>query len=141
MDFYLSNHQFQIIFLILRSTSVLNESSTLTWADVNIGLPTLIISLLMVPFSLFFHYAYSIKPYRLSRIAWDQVENGKNEPFAPQQYQGGLFNLRMWFSVSFLLILSVGFEVASLNLLLLRNPSVGKAKNYATTKICFYARD
>jgi hypothetical protein len=55
----------------------------LTWADVNIGLPTLIISLLMVPFSLFFHYAYSIKPYRLSRFALDQVENGKSEPFAP----------------------------------------------------------
>ncbi|KUL90064.1 hypothetical protein ZTR_02843 [Talaromyces verruculosus] len=88
-----------IILLILRSTDVLKESSTLTWADVNIGLPTLIISLLMVPFSLVFHYAYSIKPYRLSKIALNQAENGKNEAFAPLQYQGGLFNLKMWFSV------------------------------------------
>ena len=88
-----------MIFLILHSTNILKESSTLTWADVNIGLPTLIISLLMVPFSLFFHYAYSIKPYRLSKIALDQVENGENEPFVPMKYQGGLFNLKMWFLV------------------------------------------
>jgi hypothetical protein len=40
------------------------------------------------------------------------------------------------FRFSFLLILSVEFEVASLSLLLLGNPSVGRAKNYATTKIC-----
>jgi hypothetical protein len=53
----------------------------------------------MVPFSLFFHYAYSIKPYRLSKIALNQVDNGKSEPFTPLEYQGGLFSLKMWFSV------------------------------------------
>lgn len=53
----------------------------------------------MVPFSLFFHYAYTVKPYRLSKIALDQAENGKNELFTPMKYQGGLFNLKMWCSV------------------------------------------
>jgi hypothetical protein len=81
--------------MILRSTSVLEPSSTLTWADVNIGLPTLIMSLLMVPFSLFFHYAYNIKPYLLKNISY-HGEDGHYDSVARPQYQGGLFKVKMW---------------------------------------------
>jgi Organic solute transporter Ostalpha len=84
--------------MILRSTSLLAPSSTLTWADINIGLPIMIICILMVPFSLFFYYAYSVKPHLINKSSYP-VEHGKYEPITPLQYEGGLFNLKMWFSL------------------------------------------
>ncbi|RVX67899.1 hypothetical protein B0A52_08504 [Exophiala mesophila] len=56
-----------IIFQILRSQSVLNETSTLTYADVNIGIQTMIICIEMVPISLYFHYAYDVKAYDITQ--------------------------------------------------------------------------
>ncbi|OJJ47327.1 hypothetical protein ASPZODRAFT_16007 [Penicilliopsis zonata CBS 506.65] len=87
-----------IIFLILRDTSALAPSDTLTWADVNIGLPTMIICILMVPISVFFHYAYGIKPYKLHKNP-RQVEQGDYANMQPARYEGGLFNIRMWLSL------------------------------------------
>ncbi|KIW13181.1 hypothetical protein PV08_08368 [Exophiala spinifera] len=56
-----------ILFTILRSTNVLKETSKLTWADVNFGIQTMIICVEMVPFSIFFHYAYDVGAYDLSK--------------------------------------------------------------------------
>ncbi|KAK5287023.1 hypothetical protein LTR14_009440 [Exophiala xenobiotica] len=47
-----------IIFWILRSTHVLKETSHLTYADVNFGIQTMLVCIQMVPFSIFFHWAY-----------------------------------------------------------------------------------
>ncbi|EED21836.1 transmembrane protein, putative [Talaromyces stipitatus ATCC 10500] len=135
------NFLISLIFLILRSTKVLSPSSTLTWADINIGLPTLIICLLMVPFSLFFHYAYSIKPYRLSKIALEQAENGRHEPFTPLQYQGGLFNFRMWLSVFSPLDLVRGFQGRRVQSDVAREPLRGQGEElYDMHNPLLYAR-
>ncbi|KAJ5376953.1 hypothetical protein N7509_013839 [Penicillium cosmopolitanum] len=53
----------RIIFAILRTANTLNPTAKLSYADVNIGIPNLIICLQMVPFALFFPYAYSVSPY------------------------------------------------------------------------------
>ncbi|KAJ5219627.1 hypothetical protein N7468_008831 [Penicillium chermesinum] len=55
-----------ILFTILKSTNALKPNSTLTYGDVNFGLPNLIVCLQTVPFALFFPFAYSHKPYLLS---------------------------------------------------------------------------
>ncbi|KAL2832194.1 organic solute transporter Ostalpha-domain-containing protein [Aspergillus pseudoustus] len=53
----------KIIFTILHSTSALHPSATLSQADTEIGIPHLVICIQMVPFALFFPYAYSVVPY------------------------------------------------------------------------------
>jgi hypothetical protein len=53
----------KIIFTILHSTSTLHPTSTLSQADTDIGIPHLVICVQMVPFALFFPYAYSVTPY------------------------------------------------------------------------------
>ncbi|KAL4809859.1 organic solute transporter Ostalpha-domain-containing protein [Aspergillus unguis] len=53
----------EIIFSILRSTSALSPSNTLSNGDTEIGIPQLVVCIQMVPFALFFPYAYSWKPY------------------------------------------------------------------------------
>jgi hypothetical protein len=53
----------KIIFTILHSTSTLHPASTLSQADTDIGIPHLVICIQMVPFALFFPYAYSVTPY------------------------------------------------------------------------------
>ncbi|KAK5324743.1 hypothetical protein LTR93_004218 [Exophiala xenobiotica] len=56
-----------IIFWILRSTHVLKETSHLTYADVNFGIQTMLVCIQMVPFSIFFHWAYDAGAYDLSK--------------------------------------------------------------------------
>ncbi|EXJ86043.1 hypothetical protein A1O1_06412 [Capronia coronata CBS 617.96] len=56
-----------IIFQILRSKDVLTGTSKLTYADVNFGIQTMIICCEMVPFAVFFHYAYDVRPYDISK--------------------------------------------------------------------------
>ncbi|KAL3458717.1 organic solute transporter Ostalpha-domain-containing protein [Aspergillus heterothallicus] len=53
----------EILFTILRSTDVLKPTATLSQADTDIGIPHLVICIQMVPFALFFPYAYSVSPY------------------------------------------------------------------------------
>ncbi|KAJ5281021.1 hypothetical protein N7478_006393 [Penicillium angulare] len=71
-----------IIFTILRTTNVLKETSTLSYADVNIGIPNLVTCLQMVPFALFFPYAYRTSPY-----------------IGAGPYQGGFLGYRAWIGV------------------------------------------
>ncbi|OQU98388.1 hypothetical protein CLAIMM_04183 [Cladophialophora immunda] len=56
-----------IIFTILRSTGTLKQSSTMTYADVNFGIDTMTTCILMVPFAVFFHYAYDVSPYDITK--------------------------------------------------------------------------
>lgn len=57
----------QIIFWILHSTNVLKETSKFTFADINMGLQTMLICIEMVPFSIFFHWAYDVAAYDLTK--------------------------------------------------------------------------
>ncbi|KAJ5168555.1 uncharacterized protein N7482_004149 [Penicillium canariense] len=95
----------KLIFLILHSTNALKESSTLSYADVYIGIPTMIICIQMVPFAFFFHYAYTTTPYRVSNSrarsgtsqgysAVDEAEAART--YKVRQYQGGPLGLYAW---------------------------------------------
>ncbi|OKP13130.1 hypothetical protein PENSUB_1230 [Penicillium subrubescens] len=95
----------QIIFMILHSTDVLKETSKLTYADVYIGLPTMLICIQMVPFAFFFLFAYSTKPYRVDGgnlrygnaqeyLAVEETEAGRT--YKPRQYQGGPLGIYAW---------------------------------------------
>ena len=106
-----------IIFQILRSTGALKESSTMTYADVNFGIDTLTTCVIMVPFSIFFHYAYDVSPYDLnkprmlplSEIPPQYGGDGEITPFnqsrhmAEQQegarYYGGVLGWKAWLRV------------------------------------------
>ncbi|KAK7968814.1 hypothetical protein PG988_007887 [Apiospora saccharicola] len=63
----------QLVYWILRSSVVhsnpLQPTDTLSWSDEYIGIPVLILSVLCVPFSIFFHHAYSVSPYYLERAS------------------------------------------------------------------------
>ena len=91
--------------MILHSTDALKETATMSYADVYIGLPTMIICIQMVPFAFFFNYAYSTKPYRLSNntarygnsleyLAVEENEAGRT--YKSRQYQGGPLGLYAW---------------------------------------------
>jgi hypothetical protein len=56
---------YQIIFWALRDTNTLEATEHLSFADLNIGIPQLILCVEMVPIAVFYHYAYSHKPYVL----------------------------------------------------------------------------
>ena len=86
-----------IIFLILDSTGVLHPTATLTYADTKVGIPTLISSLIMIPFSIFFHYAYTYRPYIIdpSKPFEDGAHAGKLGSFRPS-YQGGPLGVRAY---------------------------------------------
>lgn len=64
----------------------------MTYADLNIGIKNMIICVEMVPFALFFHYAYSVHPYIIHSIP--QSEAG--ETGGPRSYQGGYLGYRAW---------------------------------------------
>ncbi|KAJ5399930.1 hypothetical protein N7465_010419 [Penicillium sp. CMV-2018d] len=68
----------KILFLILEGTDVLQESGTLTYVDVMMGLPEMIICVQMVPLSLLVLYAYPTKPYEIPQTSL---------PLRPQEYQ------------------------------------------------------
>ncbi|KAF3389174.1 Transmembrane protein 184C [Penicillium rolfsii] len=95
----------KIIFMILHSTDALKETSTLTYADVYIGLPTMIICIQMVPFAFFFLYAYSTKPYRVNSgrqglsnaqeyLVVEEIEAGRTHK--SHQRQGGPLGIYAW---------------------------------------------
>ncbi|PSR78877.1 organic solute transporter Ostalpha-domain-containing protein [Coniella lustricola] len=65
------NFLLTIIFTVLNglSDSPLAPTQQLSYSDVTVGIPMLVNCLLMVPFSLFFHYAYDVTPYYLSSLA------------------------------------------------------------------------
>ncbi|PYH40715.1 OSTA/TMEM184 family protein [Aspergillus saccharolyticus JOP 1030-1] len=92
----------RIIFFALRATDVLKPDDQLTYADVNIGIPTMVICLQMVPFALFFHYAYSVRPYIIRRTL-PAMEASVNPAYSAvsdeRRYQGGPLGVRAWLAM------------------------------------------
>lgn len=91
--------------MILHSTDALKETSKLSYADVYIGIPTMIICIQMIPFAFFFNYAYSTKPYRVNGgsarhgnsqeyLAVEETEAGRT--YKSRQYQGGPLGIYAW---------------------------------------------
>jgi hypothetical protein len=80
------------VWWILGDTNVLKPTSKLTYADLNLGIRNMIICVEMVPFALFFHYAYSCRPYIVRYPA--EGENAQT-----RSYKGGFLGLRAWLMV------------------------------------------
>ena len=83
-----------IVYMILGSfTNVLKPTDMMTYADLNIGIPNMIVCFEMVLFSVFFHWAYSYHPYVITdsnRGAQKIIDEEGNAQFtAPLSYQGG----------------------------------------------------
>ena len=87
---YLLNPNPQIIFWILKDAHILGPTATLTYADVTIGIPTLMICIQNVPLAIFFHYAYPYTPYILPTV--------RISPEQPR-YTGGFCGLRAWIAI------------------------------------------
>lgn len=89
--------------MILNSNDILKPSDTLSYADVIIGLPTLIICLQVIPFAFFFFHAYSIKPY----TTWDvKRASDSQQPLSEtgssslvKRYQGGPLGIYAWLAL------------------------------------------
>ncbi|OOF96844.1 hypothetical protein ASPCADRAFT_206984 [Aspergillus carbonarius ITEM 5010] len=90
-----------ILFTILRTASILKASSVMTYTDITIGLPTMIICIQMVPLACFFHYAYSVTPYSVMKLPL--MSQSQYEPVDDiaqikmrQKYQGGPLGIYAW---------------------------------------------
>jgi Organic solute transporter Ostalpha len=80
------------VWWILGDAHVLNPTAKLTYADLNIGIRNMVVCVEMVPFSLFFHYAYSYRPYV---VRSDPVSGmGRN-----LVYKGGFLGIKAWMQV------------------------------------------
>lgn len=69
----------------------------MTWADLSIGVPSLLVCVEMVPLSLLLHYAYSFRPYVLgSDLELHAVvgDGSGDDSHRPQSYQGGALGMR-----------------------------------------------
>ncbi|TDZ31360.1 Transmembrane protein [Colletotrichum spinosum] len=84
----------QIVFWILRDTGVLNPTAKLTWADLNIGIPSLLVCIELFPLAIFFHYAYSYRPYVIGSSRANKPLAGSVEGYEPQSYAGGPLGIR-----------------------------------------------
>ncbi|PWY92324.1 DUF300-domain-containing protein [Aspergillus heteromorphus CBS 117.55] len=89
-----------ILFTILRTAGILKATSVMTYTDITVGLPEMIICIQMVPLALFFHYAYSVSPYSnspgLLRKRYEPVDGGDTEIKFPVKYQGGILGVNAW---------------------------------------------
>lgn len=63
--------------------SPLKPTATLSWFDVFIGIPVLIMAVLTVPFSFLFHFAYDVQTYDLKNV-------DKNIPLAHKPHHSDL---------------------------------------------------
>lgn len=87
----------QIIFWILDGVdpSPLTPNSRMNEADVTVGIPAIVNCLVMVPFSIFFHYAYDVGPYIIGHRQHHPAEGGHfSQGNYPQHYQGGFLGIR-----------------------------------------------
>lgn len=93
--------------ILQSSTSALQPTASMTYADLNIGIPNLITCVILVPLSLFFFYAYPWAPYLLHRQRFDHqqaaVETGytpqaqsQSQQYSPSSYQGGPLGISAW---------------------------------------------
>ncbi|KAK7746487.1 hypothetical protein SLS53_002446 [Cytospora paraplurivora] len=106
----------QLIYWILRSvpSSPLKPNAYLSWSDDFIGIPVMVMALLTVPFSIFFHYAYDVKPYYLensnkhlplaqgdpeSGSASGKIANYTTVGSGGTSYQGGPLGIWAWLAM------------------------------------------
>lgn len=66
----------------------MNTTSTLSYADLHKGIPSLISCIEMVPISMFLIWAYPVRPYLLETRSTENVEMHAGE-YYPTSYQGG----------------------------------------------------
>ncbi|EXL71194.1 hypothetical protein FOPG_13013 [Fusarium oxysporum f. sp. conglutinans race 2 54008] len=87
-----------IIFTVLNDQNVLKTSDTLTYADVHVGIPNLVICIEMAPLSLFLMFAYPWSVYMSGhgRGNFSKLEQG-NMPEG--SYQGGPFGIHAWLAM------------------------------------------
>ncbi|WYZ35072.1 hypothetical protein EsH8_I_001348 [Colletotrichum jinshuiense] len=104
-----------IIFWILRDTGSLNATSTLSWADLRIGIPSMLICIEMLPLAAFFHYAYSHRPYVIGSGNVRRPLAGDLEAYEPQSYSGGPAGLwalvEMWNPMEIVEALRFGLQL------------------------------
>lgn len=97
---------------MLETSKVLLPTKSISYADIKIGLPNMIICIQMVPFALFIRYAFSVKPYKLNaKMTGEDVEmsddyvkllngplggNRMGRRFQQRSYQGGPGGLNAW---------------------------------------------
>uniref|UniRef100_A0A8H7KD61 Uncharacterized protein n=1 Tax=Bionectria ochroleuca TaxID=29856 RepID=A0A8H7KD61_BIOOC len=85
-----------LIFYILTSTNTLKETDTLTFADVNIGIPNLIVSIEMIPLSIFFLTAYPWSVYLVDNSSGRASPDSQNSIHYSKPYQGGPLGVYAW---------------------------------------------
>ncbi|KAJ5720452.1 uncharacterized protein N7483_008386 [Penicillium malachiteum] len=89
----------QIIFMVLESSSIFKPTKKLSYADVHMGLPTMVICVQMVPFAIFMHFSFNKKPYIVKQSGqnFEMVPEAdeKGRPI-PRSYQGGPGGLHAW---------------------------------------------
>ncbi|CAI7671214.1 unnamed protein product [Penicillium manginii] len=97
----------KIIFMILSGTGVLKRVKSLTYIDIAMGLPTMVICVQMVPLALFVCYTYRTQPYEISNNAprtmrpreyqalGDDADEALMSGFT-KRYQGGWLGLHAW---------------------------------------------
>lgn len=64
-------------------------------ADVSVGIPAMVNCLILVPFSVFFHYAYDVGPYMIDLKS--VPEHG--DPAHYLHYQGGVLGIRAFLAM------------------------------------------
>ncbi|KAJ5759507.1 hypothetical protein N7520_006663 [Penicillium odoratum] len=90
----------QVAFMILESSKIFKETPKLSYADVHMGIPTMVICVQMVPFAFFMRYAFSTKVYRVKLSPSDSEQklaeiNEHGRP-VPRSYQGGSYGIYAW---------------------------------------------
>ncbi|KAF4339938.1 hypothetical protein FBEOM_6163 [Fusarium beomiforme] len=87
-----------IIFTILDDQNVLKPTDTLTYADVHIGIPNLVICIEMVPLALFFMVAYpwNVYMHNHGRGNFAKLEQGNGREMS---YQGGPLGIHAWLAM------------------------------------------
>lgn len=81
------------------SPSPLEPTDTLSYTDLEIGIPLLLVSCELVIFSVFFHFAYSVTPYRLTSYSHKPLSPIASDDHAVEggSYHGGPLGIRAWF--------------------------------------------
>lgn len=100
--------RFKVIFLILNGTGTLTKVKSLTYVDIAMGLPTMIICIQMVPISFLMLYAYRTRPYEISnktprtmrpreyQAVDDDVDDEALMNGFKKRYQGGWMGIHAW---------------------------------------------
>ncbi|KAI1849666.1 hypothetical protein JX266_004615 [Neoarthrinium moseri] len=93
----------QIVYTILRrvSPSPLEPNATLSYTDLEIGIPLLLTSCELVIFSVFFHFAYSVTPYRVNSPSHEvpSFRDDREHVGGTAYRQGGVLGCQAWIAM------------------------------------------